>query len=422
MLSDSHSKSTNTVQLNSLLEQFPSLTSLSVANNGLTTLEGIRFPSRLQSASFQGNGLTSLEDALHLTSSCTRLQKLDLSANNITTPYRCDGYASDRVFSSSLSSLDVSSNHVRTWDLIDALSSIFPVLRHLQAMHNPLFDNLSSADGRRLNPSDGSVLTVARLPDLSTLNHSAITDKYRLDAETWYLSQIALELRLNTVAREEEIKARHRRYRALCEDYGEPEIERLVEGGARVDPNSLAARLVTCKFLLPNDDEDNAKTEGRTRDGSAAFVARLPRAMSIYSVLGHVGKHMGVAPHRVRLMLLTGRGRRGQQGEQRAAGAADRAPSSALPTATDEVAEWDSSEDDTAVVEDEVKAQNQDEDRGGVANGEGDERAREVWQVEQEDQVELVAGTRPLGSFGPAGTGEAIGQEEFRVIVVLVKA
>ena len=72
--------------------------------------------------------------------------------------------------------------------------------------------------------ADGYTLTLARLPQLRTLNHSTITDKERLNAETYYLGQIARELAQTPAAQRAQVLAAHPRWPALCEEYGEPAV------------------------------------------------------------------------------------------------------------------------------------------------------------------------------------------------------
>lgn len=251
--------------------------------------------------------------------------------------------------STSLIEVDLAYNQIKSWEIIDDIPRIYPRLKHLRISHNPLFDNLRAADGKPLTSADGYMLAIARLPNLETLNYSAITDKERLNAESYYLSQIAVELSLSPADRESEIISKHPRYRALCEEYGEPRIER--KGDDEVDPNSLAARLVKCSFYCSGIESSTQQLPTREKP----YTADLPKSMSVYGVLGVVGKHLNLPPVQLRLVLETGE--------------KDRVGQSASDWQG--VQEWDSDEEETDRLGDEWK------DR----------------------EIELVAGTRPLGTL-----------------------
>ena len=87
---------------------------------------------------------------------------------------------------------------------------------------------------------------------LEYLNYSKITDKEKLNAETYYLGQIAIELSSAPAGGEAAVLAQHPRYKELCEEYGEPSIWRNADKDEH-DSNSLAARLVNVTFNLADD-------------------------------------------------------------------------------------------------------------------------------------------------------------------------
>ena len=130
------------------------------------------------------------------------------------------------------------------------------------------------------------MLTIARLPGLKILNFSAITEKDRLNAESYYLSLIVQELSLAPEEDAEKIKASHPRWKELCEEYGEPAIKRDVD---HVDPRSLAARLLTLQFEL---SEEAAALFNLPRE-TKATTRNIPKRFNIYSVLGAMGRAFG---------------------------------------------------------------------------------------------------------------------------------
>lgn len=192
------------------------------------------------------------------------------------------------------------------------------------------------------------MLTIARLPGLKTLNYSTISAKDRLNAETYYLSQIAGQISRAPTAQEGEIIAQHPRYRDLCEEYGEPRIERKEEN--TIDPNSLAARLLKCNFF----SHATAETENLPSRGSSCTI-ELPKSVDVYTVMGIVGQKFNLLPMRLRLFWETGEKERVKR------------PSNTWAS----VQEWDSS----------------------------DEEADEVGDEWREREVELLQGTRPLGTW-----------------------
>ncbi|GAB7348580.1 hypothetical protein MBLNU459_g6966t1 [Dothideomycetes sp. NU459] len=343
-------------ELDSILRNFAMLKELSASSNIFKSLDSCRFPSSLQSVVLEDNDFVSLEDAVRVSECCPQLRALNLKNNQIETAFRSDqglqgASQSDSrsllAMSSSLYELDLTYNRIRSWQIIDNLPQVFPRLKHLRISHNPLFENLQAADGKALTSADGYMLTIARLPNLETLNYSTVTDKERLNAESYYLSQIAAELSLSPTEKEAQIISKHPRYRALCDEYGEPRIERQADN--KVDPNSLAARLVKCSFYCSGIQGSN-----RIPTRTSPYVVELPKSLSIYSVLGIVGKHLSLPPMQLRLILETGEKDRVGQSSNDWQG----------------VQEWDSDEEDM--------------------DGLGDE-----WR---EREVDLVAGTRPLGT------------------------
>lgn len=281
-----------------------------------------------------------------MSKSCPRLAKLNLKNNQIQSISKRQQDGDAFTLAETLVDLDLAYNNITSWDFINALSTTAPGLKHLRIAHNPLFSALRSAEGKPLTSADGYMLTIARLPQLSTLNYSIITEKERLNSETYYLSQIARELSLAPAEKETEILATHPRWQDLCAEYGEPKIDRRAQSD--VDPNSLAARLLTCSVYAPP-----TASHAHLPQKASPLVIEIPKSCSIYKVLGILGRRLDLAPTQLRLVLETGD--------------KDRVDTSAWQG----VCEWDSDEEDA-------------------------EDVAEEWREREE---ELVAGTRPLGTF-----------------------
>ncbi|WPG99712.1 Hypothetical protein R9X50_00253100 [Acrodontium crateriforme] len=193
---------------------------------------------------------------------------------------------------SKLEELDLSRNSITSLNFFDDLSKHFPALRHLRVTGNPLYNEMKSADNKPLTSDDGYMLTIARLPHIDTLNYSKVTDKERLNAEAYYLKQIAIELSLAPKTCEQSILQNHPRWNYLCEEYGPPDIARKTDQNAE-DPNIIAARLLTVEFQYAVDDKVLNWTE------------ELPKSLNIYTVLGVVGKRLGAMPLSLNLTLET---------------------------------------------------------------------------------------------------------------------
>ncbi|KAI8941365.1 hypothetical protein NX059_002589 [Plenodomus lindquistii] len=275
--------------LTRLTHLFPTLTTFSASSNLYTALTSYHLPTTITDLTLEDNLLTSLSSLAPLTS-LPHLTRLILKSNKITdiaskpTAHPC-------CFSKTVREVDLSFNEISTWAFIESLAHVFPGLTSLRVSHNPLYENLQAPDGRVLTADDGYMLTIARLGNLKTLNHSPINDKERLNAESYYLSLIAKEMQFAPEWQREQILASHPRYEWLCEEYGEPDVKRSVDA---VNPNSLAARLVKLRlYRAPAAGEVVIETE-------------IPMSCTAYTVLGIVGKRFGVSPLKCRLVWETG--------------------------------------------------------------------------------------------------------------------
>jgi len=177
-----------------------------------------------------------------------------------------------------------------------------------------------------------------------------VTPKDRLNAETYYLSQIAQEVAQSPEDAEASVIARHRRYTELCEEYGHPTIQRTK--GA-INPNSLAARLIQCTFRLA-DSAVSKVSEGPPH----TLSVEIPQSLTIYSTLGVVGKHFGLPPLKIKLVWETG--------------------------------EWDPVVENAATEDTLWDSDGDGEILGDVAS----EEAKRAYK-----EVDLVAGTRMIGTW-----------------------
>jgi len=336
-----------------LVQSFPNLQYISVSGNMIHTHPSVcNLPHGLSTVVAEDCKFEALSQAVDLVGSCLNLQSLGLKNNSfsiIDTALTQDSKTntSNRKLPSSLHTLDISGNDIQTWALVDGLLLLAPGLEHLRLSNNPIYTTSKTPGGKLLSESEVSSLVIARLPNLKTLNFSTVTGKERLNGEKLYLSLAAEEIASNPDTQEVNVIRKFPRYRELCEEYGEPAIQRRSENS--IDPNSLAARLIKFHFYL----------QGQVGDGETSRVAKeiileLPRSLSIYSVLGIVGKRIGILPMDLSLVWETG----------------EKDPVTPAIKGKQGVQEWDSEDED-------------------------DGNATAQW-VDRE--IELVPGTRPIGT------------------------
>ena len=268
----------------SITHQFPTLTTFSASSNFYSSLTSHVLNPTITDLTLEENLFPSLS-ALEPITKLPNLQRLVLKSNKISeigTPIP--------KFPQTLKEVDLSFNEISTWSFIEQLEHVFPGLTSLRVSHNPLYETLNAPDGRKLTADDGYMLTLARLGNIKTLNHSPISDKERLNAESYYLSLIVKEVQFAPEELGKQILASHPRYKWLCEEYGEPDIKRNKNA---VNPNSLAARLLRLKCYLASDK-------------TAVHELEIPMSCTAYTVLGVVGKQFGLVPMDCRLIWETG--------------------------------------------------------------------------------------------------------------------
>ncbi|KAM0723046.1 hypothetical protein Q7P37_001245 [Cladosporium fusiforme] len=286
---------------------FPSLETLLLENNNLSEWTTSRpLPPTVHTLDLSNNNITN-PDSLGALFSLPNLLTLHLKKNKIgTTPTA----PTPHLLSRTLQTLDLRHNSISTWTLPNTLPTLFPSLHNLLIASNPLYLNLTTpspnnnSSTKPLTPEDGYMLTLARLPHLHTLNHSTITDKERLNAETYYLGLIAREIAPLAPKDRELALAEHPRWAELCDEYGEPAA--LAAGSKNnddVNPASLAARMVEVTFHVAA----SARRDGeQPSQEPMVWTEDVPRSASMYTLLGRVGRKLDALPLALRLVWETG--------------------------------------------------------------------------------------------------------------------
>jgi hypothetical protein len=395
-----------------LAQKFPALTDMTASSNELASLSPQIFPPALKSLDIATNGFTSLDRLVGL-STLHNLHSIVIKHNPISLAISAEDVT---VEFPSIVEVDMAHSAVASWSFFNQLPNVFPGMRHLRIAGAPLFQSLRSADDKPLKAEDGYMLTVARLPQLKTLNFSPITDKERLNSEIYYHSQIALELELahasgvsparDAAASKTAILARHPRWLALCEEYGDPVAPARPDDATGTtgthnynrNPNSLGARLVHLTFMLNTESAPRTISSATDSVGTSPtdylWIQELPRVYDIYSLLGNVVAHVSkevypsgkINPLCIRLFWLSGEFRPNLHDERKSDDSTKLAKeASCTVDSTHEgalepgvVDWWDSSEED---------------DSDMIADDPADS------MLPEEVEVELLPGTRSIGSY-----------------------
>lgn len=329
---------------------FPALETLSLSKNCFGTLT--KEPSfnearSISTLTLESNNFTTISDLAPLTC-LPNLKKLILKKNNIATLGPRHSTEPAPIFPASLTDLDLSHNSISKWTLVNDLSTTFPGLSSLRIAHNPLFANLQAPDGRFLTPDDGYLLVTARLPNLKSLNYSSISSKDAMNAASYYLSLIAMELSFAQETETETIKKSHPRWVDLCEEYGEPVIRR---SSSNINPRFMAAQLLTLNVYLTPGAIEKSSLAGKK---NTKYTFEFPKSLSVYAVLGRLGKYFGLSPMNMELV-------------------------------------WETSEWDVAAA----RANGED----GLWDSEEEEEDDNVTSMGKKREVEVTAGTKGIGDW-----------------------
>lgn len=258
-------------ELQTLLSHFPSLLSLDLSHNALTSLPSLTLPKNMSEIDLRHNLLSTLSSISTLAPGPASLV---LNHNNFTS---LD--ALPHPFTST-TRLSITYNALPSPSSLDALPTLFPSLTALRLTHNPLFPSppeistpASEAEFKAARDLAQSLI-VARLPStVQELNFSKITEDERTQAELYYLGVIARELAEAGPDGEAEVKARHRRWPELCAIHGVPDLPSQSSSGG----NSLEAQLM--KIVIKAEEREE--------------VFEVPKAMKVGRLMWMVGRRWG---------------------------------------------------------------------------------------------------------------------------------
>lgn len=280
-----------------LANQFSSLSILDVSSNQLesmydgTTNASLQVP--ITSLKLEHNAFERL-DALSPLTKVTSLKSLHLKNNNISRT--CTRYQLP-IFDDNLEYVDLSYNAIDSWAFIDALNHIFPGMTSLRISHNPIMESIRKASDKASAVDETFMLVVARLPKLTNLNFSNISEADRTQAEMFYLSQIAKEMAAYPEELEGAATHGHKRYAELCEIYGKPSVLREDHSD---NPNFLESRLIDFTFHMPKG------TKKGMEEDIVMNMCEIPKTWDTYRIKGYVGKLFDYRPLGLRLIWETG--------------------------------------------------------------------------------------------------------------------
>ncbi|PGG96784.1 hypothetical protein AJ80_09788 [Polytolypa hystricis UAMH7299] len=360
---------------------FPSLTSLSLSSNQFTTISA-PISHTIKELTLEDNHFTSIY-ALRQLTHLPNLARLSLRRNEIGNIYPEErAERTDFSFPPTLTSLDISFNKIESWSFVDTLPSVIPSLTSLRISDNPLYDKppapsrVTNLPEYQMTVDEAYMLTLARLPSLKIMNYSTITPNERTNGELYYLSLIGKELSAYPQSAEQRILASHPRYGELCDIYGTPDITRAVAvGHGKVDPRSLAARLIAITFYMPNTTSQASSPSSDQGDAAPMPVEHrkeIPRSFDVYRIKANVSRLFSIPPLRFRLIWET----------------EEWDPADETATGDDE---WDSSEEEEE--DDDVN-----DEQGSIVSGPHDKaRKEEDGKRFVRREEELVDSTREVG-------------------------
>lgn len=156
----------------SIASALPRLASLSAAGNEYDTLSECPDLPSLTSINLERNDLTSIND-VRVLERLDKLHTLKLKDNSIETI----GFGMLTSITS-LKNVDLAFNAVASWGFVDALNTVFPNLEVLRLSHNPLYEHVTGGEGKQFTADDGYMLSLARIGSLTRLNYSEVCSSY----------------------------------------------------------------------------------------------------------------------------------------------------------------------------------------------------------------------------------------------------
>lgn len=294
---------------------FSSLREIRLAGNGfqdLTIPEDVSI-SRLDCVELLGlerNNLKDLNCLGDISKYFPHLTSLSLQANQISQIGR-----TAQSFPL-IKSLNLSDNQIQTYQFFNEIPKLLPNLTSLQVTGNPLFRQKNSNDSDNARNLDKSFyLTLARLPNLKTLNYTTITSRERQEGELYYLAIVDKELQdlisknlLRTDNLKDHIEHLHPLYLSLAAKHERDTIfDKLASTDSTAAPNgikspikpsypagSLGARLITATFYLAIPDSQSQTSRATP---TPTLTISLPSTLPVTQLMSLLTRHATFRHH-----------------------------------------------------------------------------------------------------------------------------
>jgi tubulin-specific chaperone E len=303
---------------------FPNLNDLWLSQNDLSDflMDGLNCQlTSVKTLVLENNLFKSLEDLRPVFKLFPNLTSLSLQGNRIARTGNIE------LISSALTTLNLSSNGIQDFSFIEPLPTLFPSLSSLRISRNPLYDRLAQAPPNTSTdttpapsvPSRRSdspfYLTIARLPNLISLNYTAVKPRDREEGEIYYLAITEKEIltRLDPSPPRNEnspdatrlaaLEPNYPLYATLCAKYDRPNIfttpPSLSSPTAHANTpqfaatnTTLAARLINATFY----------TAPSTSQPTRTLTRLIPRTTPVNTLKSILATHFSLPHLRFRLV------------------------------------------------------------------------------------------------------------------------
>ncbi|KAG0372230.1 hypothetical protein BGX24_000531 [Mortierella sp. AD032] len=246
-------------EMNMLEPSLPNLEILQIGFNLFTELgksdeatpvaeQKVKGFAKLENLHLEGNKFVEWNQILRL-SRLPSLKSLDLSENrlaNVIGPQDPEDFKH-------LESLRINDNDLKEWSSIDQLG-LYTSLKSLWIQNNPIMVKaVEDVTADQSSKPDARTVTIARMAHVNQLNGTEILKKNRIDAELYYLKNVAL----STVGSEPSaIQALHPRFEELCEVHGRPDTS---DETRKATSDILKDRLLNITFVHKDRMDGPAK-------------------------------------------------------------------------------------------------------------------------------------------------------------------
>ncbi|KAJ3822625.1 hypothetical protein F5880DRAFT_1613617 [Lentinula raphanica] len=238
-------------QMQQVTSFMPKLISVELGSNRLCQLRNEdtpNTPSSIRSINLEGNQCKIWTHICQSVSAYKQLERLILTSNEIDSiPLPTD----DSFVLKELKHISLSSNGIKRWNDLDALTKWSPSLTSLAIIGNPLVE--SGEDMRYSRP-----FIIARIPTLTILDSTAVSTKERTDSELLYLSYISQRLGLDEAnSSMTGIMREHPRLKELLDKHGTgPSISPSVTHQDRLRSKLIEVQVQKLSACAPSEKDE----------------------------------------------------------------------------------------------------------------------------------------------------------------------